>query len=157
MVRGGSRAKKKEQADARRALGRSRGGLSTKIHAAVDAAGQPVRLLLTGGQRDDRPQAAALLQDFTRGEIGCVVADAGYDSDAIRRRVRRLQAKCCIKPTSRRKVKKRYDRQIYRMRNLVERFFGRVKRYRRVATRYDKKAANYLGFLWIAAVFTQLK
>jgi transposase len=113
-----------------------------------------VRLLLTAGQRGDAPQAEALLAGLRPGAVGHVIADAGYDSDAIRRRVRRLRARCCIRPNPTRKRRKRYDRRRYRHRNVVERFFGRVKRCRRVATRYEKKAENFAGFIYLAAFVT---
>jgi putative transposase len=109
---------------------------------------------VTAGQRGDAPQADALLAPFARGTVGHVPADAGYDSDAIRRRVRRMRARACIRPNPRRKRKKRYDRRRHRNRNAVERFFGRVKRCRRVATRYEQKAANFAGFVWLAAFVT---
>ena len=113
-----------------------------------------MKLLLTPGQKGDAPQAQALLAGLKRGTVGHVIADAGYDSDAIRRQVRRLRARCCIKPNPTRKRKKRYDRRRYRHRNVVERFFNRVKRCRRVATRYEKKPENYAGFVWLAAFVT---
>ena len=81
-----------------------------------------------------------------------MVADAAYDSDAIRDRVRRSGARACIRPNPTRKRKKRYDRGRYTGRNVIERFFGAAKRFRRVATRYEKKPENYLGFAWLAAV-----
>jgi transposase len=83
-----------------------------------------------------------------------VIADAGYDSDAIRRRVRRLRARCRIRPNPQRKRKKRCDRGRYRHRNVVERFFCRIKRRRRIATRYRKKAENYAGLIRLAALIT---
>jgi len=86
--------------------------------------------------------------------VGDVIADGSYDSDAIRLRVRRMRSRACIKPNPTRKAKKRYDRRLYRNRNVVERFFGRVKRCRRVATRYEKKPANFAGFVWLAAFIT---
>ena len=120
----------------------------------MDRRGRLVTLLLTPGQQGDAPQAPALLAGLKRGTVGHVIADAGHDSDAIRRQVRRLRARCCIKPNPTRKRKKRYDRRRYRHRNVVERFFNRVKRCRRVATRYEKKAANFAGFVWLAAFVT---
>ena len=110
-----------------------------------------VRLLLTAGQRGDAPQAEALLEGLRPRHV---VADAAYDGDAIRDRVRRLGARACIRPNPARKVKKRYDRTRYKHRNLIERFFAAIKRFRRVATRYEKKAENYLGFVWLAALLT---
>jgi len=115
-----------------------------------------VRLRLTAGQSGDAPQALPLLEGYQRGGVGCVIADAAYDGDAIRKRVRVLRAKTRIKPNPTRKVKKRYDKVRYKHRNVVERFFGAIKRFRRVATRYEKKAENYLGFVWLAAVLTSL-
>lgn len=116
-----------------------------------------VRLRLTAGQCGDAPQALPLLEGYRRGEVGCVIADAAYDGNEIRRRVRSLRARTCIKPNPMRKKPKRYDRQRYKRRNLVERFFGAIKRFRRVATRYEKKAENYLGFVWLAAALTGMK
>jgi putative transposase len=133
--------------DARRCVGRSRGGLTTKLHAAVDRRGRPRRLVVTAGQRGDAPRADVLLEGFGPGAVGHVVADAAYDSDAILRRVRRMGAKACIRPNPTRKTRKRYDRQRYRNWNVVERFFGRIKCYRRVGTRYEKKAVNFAGFV----------
>ena len=112
--------------------------------------------MLTAGQRGDAPQAERLLADFEPGQVGVVVADAAYDSDAIRERGRRLKAKVCIRPNPVRKVRKRYDKEVYKHRNQIERFFGRIKRCRWVATRYEKKAANYAGFVWLAALVTDL-
>jgi transposase len=112
-----------------------------------------VRLLLTPGQAGDAPQAAALLNGL---EPEHVVADAAYDSAELRARVRDGGAKACIKPNPTRKVKRRYDRQRYKHRNVIERFFGAIKRFRRVATRYEKKAANFLGFVWLASLIVNL-
>jgi transposase len=86
-----------------------------------------------------------------------VVADAAYDSDAIRQTIRQAKGRACIRPNPTRKRKKRYDRKRYRHRNVIERFFGSIKRFRRVATRYEKKAENFLGFAWIAAILVNLK
>ena len=122
------------------------------MHAATDRRGRLRKLVLTAGQKGDAPQAEALLTGYRRGEVGTVLADAAYDSDAIRRRVRQLRAKCCIKPNPTRKVSKRYSRSLYRHRNQIERFFGRIKRCRRIATRYEKKADNFAGFIWLAAL-----
>jgi putative transposase len=110
---------------------------------------------VTAGQCGDAPQAEPLLEGLTPGAVGHVVADAAYDSDAIRQRVRRLRARACIRPNPTRKRRKRYDKRRYRNRNVVERFFGRIKRYRRLATRYEKKPVNFTGFVWLAALLTQ--
>ena len=82
------------------------------------------------------------------------MADAAYDSNAIREQVQKLKARVCIRPNRTRKQKKRYDKERYKHRNVIERFFCRIKRCRRVATRYEKKACNFAGFIWLAALVT---
>ena len=115
----------------------------------MNGLGSVVRLVLSPGQAGDAPRASALLADLRPGHV---IADAAYDSDAIRLQVRQAGARACIRPNPTRKRKKRYDRERYKGRNVIERFFGSIKRFRRVATRYEKKAPNYLGFVWFAAV-----
>lgn len=145
--------KKKEEADQRRCLGRSRGGWTTKIHAAVNGDGQPLRLLLTPGQKGDAPQALALLEGLSPRHV---LADAAYDSNQIRDQVHQAGGQTCIRPNPTRKTKVFYDSQRYKHRNVIERFFGAIKKWRRVATRYDKKAENFLGYVWIAAILVKL-
>ena len=82
------------------------------------------------------------------------MADAAYDGDAIRVLVRAAGGRACIRPNPTRKRRVRYDRQRHRRRNVVERLFRRLKERRRVATRYEKKAANFAGFVWLAAFVT---
>jgi transposase len=125
--------------------------LTSKAHAAVDGHGRLRRLVITAGQRGDAPQAPALLVGLRPKHV---LADAAYDSDAIRRDIRRSKARACIKPNPTRKHKKRYNRQRYKHRNVIERFFGRIKNCRRVATRYEKKATNFAAFVWLAAAVT---
>ena len=109
---------------------------------------------LTPGQKGDAPQAPTRLAGLKRGTVGHVIADAAYDSDALRQTVRRLGARCCIRPNPTRKRKRRYDRRRYKHRNVIERFFCRIRRCRRVATRYEKKADNFAGFVYLAAFVT---
>ena len=85
--------------------------MTTKIHAVTGTSGRLVDFRLTAGQRGDAPLGNTLLDDFAPGEVGVIIADAAYDSDAIRQRGRRLKAKVCIKPNPTRKTKKRYDKQ----------------------------------------------
>ena len=110
--------------------------------------------MLTPGHKGDCPQAQGLLEGLPRGGVGHVIADAAYDSDVLRKTVRRLRARCCIRPNPTRKRKKRHDRGRYKNRNVIERFFCRIRRCRRVATRYEKKAANFAGFVHLAAFVT---
>lgn len=95
-----------------------------------------------------------LLNQVEPGTARHIVADAAYDSDAIREQSRKLKAKACIRCNSIRKRKKQYDKERYKHRNVIERFFCRIKRCRRVATRYEKKACNFSGFVWFAALVT---
>jgi len=113
-----------------------------------------MHLLLTPGQSGDSPQAEALLFGL---EPQYVLADAGYDSDATRKRIRKNHGIACIRPNPTRKVRKRYDKRRYKHRNVIERLFGAIKSFRRVATRYEKKAENFLGFIWLAATLVNLK
>ena len=95
-----------------------------------------------------------MLATFGPGQIEHVLADTAYDGDETRALVQQLKAKACIKPHINRTTKKRYDKERYKNRNRVERFFGRIKQFRRVATRYEKTPRNYAGFIWLAALIT---
>ena len=133
---------KKSSAEAE-ALGRSRGGFSTKVHVLCDALGNPVRFILTPGQQADITQAEALLADQ---QPAAVLADKGYDSDALLAFIADLDAQAVI-PARRNRIQQReLDPQLYAERNQVERLFNRLKHYRRLATRYDKTARNFLAF-----------
>jgi transposase len=134
-------------------LGRSRGGFSTKLHVAVNGLGLPVELQLTPGQQADVTQAAALLEGH---QPAAVIADKGYDSDALITAIQANGAEAVIPPRKNRTVSRAYDRHLYKDRNLVERFLNRIKRCRRVATRYEKTARNYLAFVQVAAIMVLL-
>jgi len=118
--------------------------LSTKIHAAVDALGNPVRLLLTGGQISDYQKADDLIEGF---QADYVIADKGYDSDAFVQAINSTGAEAVIPPRSNRKKMRSYDEELYKDRNLVERLFQKLKHYRRIATRYERLARNYFSML----------
>ena len=118
--------------------------MSTKIHAAVDALGNPVRLLLTGGQISDYQKADDLIEGF---QADYVIADKGYDSDAFVQAINRTGAEAVIPPRSNRKKMRSYDEELYKDRNLVERLFQKLKHYRRIATRYERLARNYFSML----------
>ena len=130
-------------------MGRSRGGLTTKIHALVDANGLPVMLKLTEGQAHDGRSAADMLAGLGPGQI--LMADRAYDSDALRQTMRTQGAWANIKPTSRRVNIPAFSPFLYRYRNLVERFFNKLKHFRAIATRYEKHADNYLALLKLAS------
>ena len=131
-------------------MGRSRGGLTTKIHALVDADGLPVALKLTDGQAHDGRSATDMLDRLGPGQI--LLADRAYDSDALREAVAAQRAWANVRPMPRRVNIPAFSPYLYRYRNLVERFFNKLKHFRAVATRYEKHAANYLALVKLAAV-----
>jgi transposase len=134
----------------RQSMGRSRGGLTSKIHAVVDTNGLPVRLALTAGEAHDNRLAGSLLSRLKPGSM--LLADRGYDADWIRAIVAKRRAWANIPPRSNRNEPICFSPYLYRARNLVERFFNRIKQCRRIATRYDKLAANYLAFIQLASI-----
>ena len=127
--------------------------MTTKIHAVVDALGNPVALSLTPGQAADITQAEPLLEKL---EPGALLADKGYDSDAL---VAGLEARGItpvIPPKANRKSPRETDFALYRERNLVERFFGKLKQYRAIATRFDKLANTFLAGVLLVCVLIWL-
>ena len=130
-------------------MGRSRGGLTTKIHAVVDANGNPITLKLSEGQAHDGRSAADLLDTVQAGQI--LLADRGYDSDVLRSKMAERGAWANIKPMPNRVNVPSFSSWLYRYRNLVERFFGKLKHFPAVATRFEKHDLNYLGRVKLAA------
>lgn len=123
------------------------------MHVAVDALGNPLRVILSAGQVADIEQAAALIQDQP---ADFVVADKGYDSDALVETITAQGSQAVIPPRSNRLNPRSFDRHIYKSRNLIECFFGRIKQFRRIATRYDKLAKSFLSFVHLACAFVWL-
>jgi transposase len=130
-------------------MGRSRGGLTTKIHAVVDADGNPIAIKLSEGQAHDGRSAADMLDSVGPGQI--LLADRAYDSDALRQSLADRGAWANIKPISQRVNVPAFSPYLYRFRNLVERFFNKLKHFRAVATRFEKHDANYLALVKLAA------
>ncbi len=131
-------------------MGRSRGGLTTKIHALVDAEGRPVKVLLTPGQTHDSQPVPDLLEDVEEDTI--FLGDKAYDTDAIRDLVEEKGGWANIPPKSNRKKTFAFCKWLYRYRNLVERFFNKLKQFRGIATRYDKRSDNFLAAVKLASV-----
>ena len=111
--------------------------------------GLPIRIILTAGQAHDQSVVPELLRDLMPGSD--VVADRGYDGDAVLNLIRQAGARPHIPSTSRRLIHRSVDQAIYRQRNLVERFFNKLKHFRRIATRFDKLARNYLATVLLAS------
>ena len=131
-------------------MGRSRGGLTTKIHALVDANGLPIAIKLTEGQAHDGRSAADMLDGLQAGHI--LLADRAYDSNLLRDTMTAQGAWANIKPMAHRLDPPAFSPFLYRYRNLVERFFNKLKHFRAIATRYEKRAANYLALVKLASV-----
>jgi len=144
--------RQKKQQD-NEAMGKSRGGLSTKIHAAVDALGNPVRFILTGGQHSEIRQAKPLIDGFS---ADYVIADKGYDADGFMVAIETGEAIAVIPPRKNRNTAREYDEHLYRERNLVERLFQKLKNYRRIATRYERLAITYQAMLSLVATIIWL-
>ncbi|MBV8575411.1 MAG: IS5 family transposase [Acetobacteraceae bacterium] len=131
------------------AIGRSRGGLSTKIHAVVDALGNPVGFHLTGGEAHDLVGADHLLPDL---QADVLIGDKAFDADE--RVIEPLAAagKTAVIPSKvNRRVPRKFDRHLYKARHLIENFFAKLKQFRAIATRYDKTARNFLAAIHLAA------
>ena len=137
-----STAPARSKKDENQAIGRSRGGLSTKIHALVDALGKPLALLLTPGQAHDLVAADAFLPQMA---ADLLIADRAFDAD--RRVLQPLAAvgkSAVIPPRPNRVTPREFDRDLYKERHLIENFCCKLKQFRAIATRYDKTATNFL-------------
>jgi len=115
----------------------------------VDSLGRPLRFILTGGERNDCTQALDLIRGF---KASYVLADKGYDTTEIVEAVEDAGAIAVIPPRKSRTHQRHYDKNIYKKRNLVERTFGKLKQFRRLATRYDRKSSNFLAFIYLASL-----
>lgn len=131
-------------------MGRSRGGLTTKIHALVDATGLPVVVSLSPGQAYDGYSAETMMETLQAGTI--LLADRAYDSDALRQRISERGAWANIPAMPQRRDKPAFCGWLYRQRNAVERFFNKLKHFRAIATRYDKRDDNYLASVKFASL-----
>jgi transposase len=135
-------------------LGRSRGGFSTKIHLATDALGNALRFILTGGERNDITQAELLVKGLC---AGYVIADKGYDAEAFVAHLKGRASEAVIPSRATNKVQREIDTHLYKERHLVENQIGKLKQFRRVFSRFDKLAKNYLSFIYFASSVVWLR
>jgi transposase len=162
---------------ARQALGRSRGGLTTKVHLACDGRGLPLAVVVTPGNVNDSTVFDAVLDAVRVPRAGAgrprrrpdaVIADKAYSSRAIRQALRRLGVRAVIPERADQKANRQrrgkaggrppaFDRELYKARNVVERCFGRLKQFRAIATRFDKLAARYKAGVHLAALILWLR
>src|SRR3974377_1296239 len=129
------------------AIGRSRGGLSTKIHIAVDALGNVLRLLYTAGQVHESTKAEALIAGLPGANL---IGDKAFDSDRFRAHLSDRNITAVIPSNANRAQAIPYDLHLYKERHLVELFINKIKHFRRIATRYDKTIASYASFVAVA-------
>jgi transposase len=136
------------------ALGRSKGGFSTKIHILTDALGNPLKFALTPGQRNDITQAKSLCQSISNA---IVIADKGYDCDDFIVTLADQKCGSNIPPRSNRKKPREYDKHLYEERHVIECFIGKIKHFRRIFSRYDKSAQSYTAFLYFVGVLIWIR
>jgi len=135
-------------------LGRSRGGFSSKIHAKVDALGNPLKFIITPGQESDFCQANHMLGNVVGAYVLC---DRGYDSESFRNKIKSQECIPVIPGKRNRTVQIDYDKHIYKERSLVECFFSKMKYYRRVFSRFDKSIESFVAFLSFVGAILWLK
>lgn len=128
--------------------------MTTKIHVLADGQGRPLRFILTPGQINDIVTAPDLLTGL---DGGGVIADRAYDSSALRRLIEDAGAEAVIPSTRSRKIQIPHDRLAYRLRNRIERFFNKLKHFRHLATRYDRRASYFLACLHLASAMIWMK
>jgi transposase len=133
----------------KQAIGRSRGGRNTKIHALADAKGRLLSILLSGGEKHDCPPAQRLIRRIKAAKK--LLGDKAYDSAELRQWLHERGTRPVVPNRSNRKQPFSFDRKAYTLRHRIENAFGRLKDFRRIATRYDRLATNFLAAVCIAA------
>ena len=136
-------------------LGRSCGGLSSKIHAKVDALGMPLNFIISPGQAHEINYAYDLIHSTTSCDY--LLADRGYDSDDFRLELNKQSITPVIPGKSNRLQPIEYDKHTYKERNVIERFFCKIKHFRRIATRYDKTSTMFAGALCVVSIILWLR
>lgn len=139
-----------KKGDVPRHIGRTKGGLNSKLHAVVNGDGKPIVMALTAGQVSDHIGAKIMYPALPKANI--MIADKGYDSDEWRSALQAKGIKSCIPPRSGRRSPACYNKRLYKQRHKVENAFNRLKDWRRVATRYDRCADLFFAAVTIAAI-----
>jgi transposase len=135
-------------------LGRSKGGFTSKIHTLVDALGNSLKFIITGGNRNDITQAQELIKNIKDANI---LGDKGYDSDDFRIIIKNQNCNPLIPGKSNRIVPVKYDKHIYESRHLIENFFSKIKHFRRIFSRFDKSLRNFASFVAFAGTILWLR
>lgn len=143
---------------AAQAIGTSRGGLNTKIHAIVADNAEPLAMCLTGGNNHDNPQAQGLIKAMdTAAKVGTLIADRAYDANATRAAIEAAGCEVCIPPKANRIAPATYDQATFARRHVVENFWEVLKRLRRVSTRYEKLKQSFVAFVHLAILVQNLR
>jgi len=132
-----------------RCIGRTKGGLNSKLHAVCNGQGKPVAMLLSEGQMSDYKGAAVLVPTLPKAKE--LLADRGYDADWFRAGLLEKDILPCIPPKKNRNVQIDYDITLYKQRHKIENMFGKLKDWRRIAMRYDRCAHTFFSAICIAA------
>ena len=146
--------RRRKRGGAQHGIGRSRGGLSTKVHLIVDALGLPLTFDITEGQRHDNRPAQQLV---ARAKSSCLLADKAYDSDAFRDALDKQNCEAVIPSNGSRAQKLSYDKERYKARSEIECSFSLLKQARRFATRYEKTLRNYSALVAIGCALLWLR
>lgn len=136
-------------------IGRSRGGLTSKIHVLLNEESRILRFIVTKGNENDCTQTKNLLSSTIR-EGMYILGDRAYDTDNIVNYIMEREAYAVIPSRKNRKVQRKYYEEIYKNRNRIERFFNRLKNFRRIATRYDKLVLSFISFIQLAAILIMI-
>lgn len=129
--------------------------MTSKIHAVVNGEGKPIRFIVTNGSAHDSTQAIPLMKNIIKRGVR-VLCDKAYDSAKILAYIAYNRSISCIPPRKNKTYPQKYNKKAYKNRNQIERFFNRIKNFRRVATRYDKLPSSFLSFVYIASIFTEV-
>lgn len=143
-----------KNSQSKEALGRSKGGFSTKIHILTDALGNPLKFALTAGQRNDIIQAKPLCKSVFDSTV---IADKAYDCDDFVETLADQKCNSNIPPRANRKEPREHDETLYEERHVIECFIGKIKHFRRIFSRYDKSARSYLAFLHFVGVLIWIR
>ncbi len=138
----------------KQSIGRSKGGLTTKIHAVVDALGNPLRILLTPGNVNDIVPAANLIKGLSADKL---LADRAYDVNQFIELAHNQKMETVIAPTAKRKIQRDYDQHTYKERHLIECFFAKLKTYKRIALRSEKLSITFKASVMIASCLIWLQ
>jgi transposase len=144
----------KKDSQAQECLGRSKGGFTTKIHMVVDALGQALKFAITPGNRNEITKAKELIDGFYNTNV---IADKGYDSNEFVKQIEKQQCVPVIPSRSNRKIKRVFDEHLYVERHLIECFFGKLKHFRRIFSRFEKTAKAFSSLIAYASIIIWLR